>query len=149
MSEYYLRKWDDPALKQVCHPVDSYDSNLDYLIRFMNLIRIQNFGAGIAAPQVGDNRQVLIAKINELPITIINPEILESSGYLLSKEECLSFPGEKSRKFRRRKIHLRYQNKNGFKIERELKGDDAALVQHEIDHLNGKTIITMDDLMHH
>jgi peptide deformylase len=135
MDGYYLRTWSDPILTKNCRPVEDF-SDLDFLIDTMYSIMTTHSGVGIAAPQVGDDRRVIIAKSK----VFINPIILTVEGTIRYTEGCLSFPGSIVEMERGRRIEVEYQNRSG-KYERGIfKNRDAVILQHEIDHLNGKII---------
>jgi len=137
MEQYHLRKWGDPILRKPCKTVEDF-SQLDGLIDSLGFIMEKNSGCGLAAPQVGDSRKVLIAKINNNPKVFVNPTIENAKGYVPFLEGCLSFPGITVPTMRRYSIDLKYQDKNGSEIEKTFKGISAIVLQHEIDHLNGK-----------
>lgn len=109
-----------------------------------------NNGVGLAAPQVGDQRRILVAdvEVNEKGenykqtyIALINPVILKKSDKLVSdKEGCLSFPGMTASVKRPFEISVRYRNLKGEFVEKDFVGFTARIIQHEIDHLNGVTL---------
>ena len=99
---------------------------------------------GLAHNQVGGNKRVFVAKINNLWTTFINPEIVSTSeDYIMHSESCMSFPNKFNKVKRFNKITLEHQvrarnsnNGNAF-ITEEFEGMDSFIIQHEIDHLNG------------
>ena len=97
-------------------------------------------GVGLAAPQVGVLKQLVVIDVSEgadQPIVLINPEIIETSGEQTGDEGCLSVPGKSGMVKRAKKVTVTAQDRNGkeFTIE----GEDllARAFQHEIDHLKG------------
>lgn len=100
-----------------------------------------NKGIGLAAPQVGIPKRVIIADIGEELITMMNPEILTGFGEDFLKEGCLSVPDTFVSIKRRQSIWVKYLNKKGNEQECELNGLTARVIQHEVDHLNGVLII--------
>lgn len=101
-------------------------------------------GVGLAAPQIGVSKRILIAsptlKRGEEHV-IVNPVIYQSSGREVNAEGCLSFPGISAEVARAKKIRLRYQDRHGKPHDVELKDFFARIVQHEIDHLEGILLI--------
>ena len=101
---------------------------------------------GLAAPQVGESLQLSVIDVsqgtdeNEL-LVLINPEILEAEGSETDDEGCLSFPGITLPVKRNTRIYLKNTDLDGKEIKREIDGFLARVIQHEIDHLNGKLII--------
>jgi len=108
------------------------------MVYTMNSVR----GVGLAAPQIGRNINLAIALINKMPLVLINPKI---SGHpeernVSIEEGCLSCPNEAVRIPRYEWIRVDYDDLKGRRQWLELRGIDATIVQHELDHLNGKLI---------
>jgi len=139
MVVYYLRRWDDPELKERCQEVTDF-SDLDRLVDSMRDTMYRYSGAGIAAPQVGDLRRVVIAKIEGIPKVFVNPEILSKFGYLPFVEGCLSFPMRYKARIRSYSIKVHYCDQKGEQQIETIRGLSAIILQHEMDHLEGKTI---------
>lgn len=93
-------------------------------------------GVGLAAPQIGENKQIIIIK-HEKRHVIINPVIEEYSGFNIADEGCLSVPGLWGKVIRCEKIVLRGLSQHGKELVLSLNGMGAVVAQHEIDHLNG------------
>ena len=107
---------------------------LDDLLRTM----ISSDGVGIAAPQVGLNKRILITTIGSEPKVLINPTVTKASQATIETEEgCLSVPGVYGMVTRPKKVTVKAIDRHGRRIEIELKNFDATVVQHEIDHLDG------------
>ena len=104
---------------------------------------VRQLGAvGLAAPQVGWNIRLAVAIINKQPFVMFNPVIVDHDDVDISIEEgCLSCPNEAVKVSRWNDIIIEYNNVKGEKKEVRVAGIDAIIVQHEIDHLNGKMII--------
>lgn len=98
-------------------------------------------GIGLAAPQVGILKKVVIVDIGEGLISMINPEILTGLGEDFMEEGCLSLPDTGINIKRKQSIFVRYIDRNEKEKECELNGLTARVIQHEIDHLNGVLII--------
>jgi len=99
-------------------------------------------GAGLAGIQVGDSRRILVADGGTGPIMMVNPEIVERSKEATSfKEGCLSLPDFQLDIERNSLIRVKYSNPLGAEQEREFSGIESVIVQHEIDHLDGITLL--------
>lgn len=132
-----------PVLKKKCEPVEEVTSELKSLMADMLETMYAAPGVGLAAPQVGVSKRILVvdcARQDEdpAPIKIANPEIVWQSEELATYEEgCLSFPDQYADVNRPAECHIRYLDENNQ--EQLLKADGllATCVQHEIDHLDG------------
>jgi peptide deformylase len=143
----------DPRLKKVADPVETVDDATRALIRDMFDTMYEAPGIGLAAPQIGVLRRVLVmdcagrdesdgedAKPD--PIAMVNPEIVWSSEETATGQEgCLSIPDQFDDVTRPREVTVRWLDETGAAQERRLNGIRAICVQHEIDHLNGKLFI--------
>lgn len=127
------------SLTKVCRPVDNFDKRLALLAKDLeDTVRDAN-GLGLAAPQVGVTRRVVVVvDEDENIITMVNPEIVEAEGEQIATEGCLSVPGIWGKTKRPAKVTVKAQDVKGnyFTITRE--GVTAVACCHEIDHLDGK-----------
>ncbi len=98
-------------------------------------------GVGIAAPQIGVNKRIIIFESESGPVEAINPEIALQEGSSSMKEGCLSVPGCEADVKRAQKIVLKGMDRNFKPIKYTLEGLPARIVQHEIDHLDGVLIV--------
>jgi peptide deformylase len=98
-------------------------------------------GVGLAAPQIGVSKQVVLIDYDDQRLELINPEILERSGQEVDSEGCLSFPGKLGEITRSAFVKVKYQDRYGEEQIIEAEGVLARAVQHEIDHLKGVLII--------
>jgi peptide deformylase len=99
-------------------------------------------GAGLAGIQIGDARRLLVADGGEGSILMVNPEILERSEDTVSfKEGCLSLPGFQLEAERNKSISVKYSDPLGEAKQEEFSGVNAVIIQHEIDHLDGVTLL--------
>ena len=94
-------------------------------------------GIALAAPQIGVQKQVVVWDIDDEPLAIINPEVIESDGEWAFDEGCLSIPGLYIEMLRPKKVLVRGVSLDGEIIEIEADELEARMFQHEIDHLNG------------
>ena len=130
----------DPALHKVCKPVTSFDSKLFKLLDDMHDTLIESHGVGLAAPQVGILRRVVLVDVgmedNEI-VEFINPELIETDGEQYGAEGCLSVPGKYGLVKRPYYAKVRAQDRNGEWFEAEGEELIARCFCHELDHLDG------------
>ena len=128
----------DEVLNKKCHPVTKFDERLHTLLDDMGETLREADGVGLAAPQVGILRQVVVV-INEDDelIELINPEIVKTSGEQRGLEGCLSVPGQYGFVTRPMIVRVKAQDRNGVPFEVEDEGLTARCFCHEIDHLSG------------
>ena len=138
----------DPRLKKMCEPVADIDDDLRALADNMLKTMYEAPGIGLAAPQIGVTKRMLVmdcVKEDEAPpqpMVLINPEILQSSDETNEYEEgCLSIPDQFGMVTRPSAVRVGFLDRNGDPQERDFEGLWATCVQHEIDHLNGKLFI--------
>jgi peptide deformylase len=138
---------ENKILRTVSVPVVKFDKKLSKLLDDMQDTLKNVNGLGLAAPQVGVNLRAAVCFFNyntdkEMIVDVINPEILNHSNDLQVDEEgCLSVPGKYGKVARYKSLTLRYADRKGKKHELILEGLNAVLVQHEIDHLDGKLFV--------
>jgi peptide deformylase len=137
-----LRVLGDPILREETKPVTVITAELRQLIDAMFETMYAARGIGLAAPQVGRSERLAVIDVDDEPLVLINPEILESSSATEKAEEgCLSIPEIYADVERPESIHLRAMDRDGNVFEREASGLLARCMQHEIDHLHGKMFI--------
>lgn len=127
----------DPVLRKNSKEVLNFEVRTQVLIDDMIETMNEANGVGLAAPQVGILKRIVVIDIGEGPIVLVNPEIIEASGEEKDKEGCLSIPGKEGNVIRPKYVKVKAQDRKGTSIE--LKGEDllARAICHEIDHLNG------------
>lgn len=127
----------DPILNKVCRKVEKFDEKLFILLNDMRETLKKADGVGLAAPQVGILRRVVIVDIGDGLIELINPEIIEQSGEQREVEGCLSCPQKWGITIRPMKVKVKAYNRYGEEFIVEGSGLKAKAFCHEIDHLNG------------
>ena len=133
---------DNPVLRKQTERVDKVTKKVLKLLKDMNMSMKAANGVGLAAPQVGVSLRVCIAQVNGKPTPLINPDITwRSKETAMDEEGCLSLPNVWLPVPRSVEIHLTYLDEKGQTQERKLKDFDARVVQHEVDHLEGKLIV--------
>ena len=137
----------DPILKKKCRPVEKFDQKLAILLDDMAETMHQANGVGLAAPQVGMLRRVVVIDVGEGVIELVNPKIVAYSGEQEGVEGCLSFPGEWGLAKRPNYVKVRAQDRNGDEFEIDGEQLLARAFCHEIDHLNGVVFKDVADRM--
>ena len=127
----------EPALHKVCKPVENFDRKLHKLLDDMRETLIDSNGVGLAAPQVGILRRVVLVDTGEEILELINPEMLETDGEQVGPEGCLSVPGKYGLVKRPNWAKVRAQDRNGDWYEAEGEELIARCFCHELDHLDG------------
>ena len=127
----------DPALHKVCRPVEKFDGRLHKLLDDMKETLIDANGVGLAAPQVGILRRVVLVDTGDEVLELINPSLLETSGEQVGAEGCLSVPGKYGLVKRPNYAKVRAQDRNGNWFEAEGEELIARCFCHELDHLDG------------
>lgn len=127
----------DDVLTKVCKEVPKMTLRTRILIEDMLDTMYQAAGVGLAAPQVGILKRIVVIDVGEGPIVMINPEILETSGEQTGEEGCLSVPGKAGVVTRPNYVKARALNEN--MEEYIIEGEEllARAICHELDHLDG------------
>ena len=140
-----ILKVPDSRLTMLCKPVRPIDLNHERLGEFINNLTetmYANEGVGLAAPQVGVLQRIFVMDVREgkmpfNPIVFINPEVLVKRGETVDEEGCLSIPDTFLMVKRAYSVHIAAVNLNGENFSVTLRGMEARVAQHEIDHLDG------------
>lgn len=128
----------DPVLTKVSHPVTSFDEKLHTLLDDMRETLIDSQGVGLAAPQIGILRRVvLVINAEDEIIELVNPEIVFTEGEQTGFEGCLSVPGLYGEVTRPYRVRVRAQDRNGNEFEVEDVDLTARCFCHECEHLDG------------
>ena len=128
---------EDQALHKVCRPVTKFDDKLGTLLDDMAETVVDANGVGLAAPQIGILRRIVVIDLGEEIVELVNPEIVETSGEQDGMEGCLSVPGEYWMVKRPNYAKVRAQDRNGEWFELEGEELIARCICHECDHLDG------------
>ena len=132
-----IRIQGDSVLTKVCRPVEKMTPRIKTLIEDMLDTMYDADGVGLAAPQVGVLRRVVVIDVGEGPIIMVNPEIIESDGSQTGEEGCLSLPGKSGVVTRPNHVKARAYNENMELYEIEGEELLARAICHELDHLEG------------
>jgi peptide deformylase len=137
-----IKVFPDKVLRKKSEPVKDIDEKIKKLLDDMTETMYAAPGIGLAAPQVGVNKRVLVIDILSHDekgglLKIINPEILSAEGEVIGEEGCLSIPLEYADVKRYEKVTVKYLDENGEEKVIEAEGLLSRALQHEIDHLDG------------
>lgn len=134
-----IRKLGDDILRKKCRPVEIIDEKILTLLDDMAETMYEANGVGLAAPQIGVLKRIVVIDIGDDNglIELINPEITHFEGNVKDTEGCLSVPGKYGYVVRPAKVRVVALNRNGDKIEIDCEGMLAKAVCHELDHLDG------------
>lgn len=128
---------DNAVLRQKAQPITNFDSNLKKLISEMTEIMYKAEGIGLAAPQVGISKRLVVIDVGEGLLALINPEVIYEEDKEIASEGCLSIPGVFGNVERAKRVVVKAFNAEGQEIRIPGAGLLARALQHEIDHLEG------------
>ena len=138
MAILEIKEYGEPVLREKALPVKEVNPEILNLIKDMAETMYTDSGVGLAAPQVGVSKRIILIDGEEDGlIVLINPMIVKSEGEVVAEEGCLSVPGIYSQVKRSSKVTVKALNENGDPIEITKEGLTARALQHEIDHLDG------------
>ncbi len=138
MALLRIRQFGDPVLRQKCKRVPDIGESIQNLIDDMIETMGENYGAGLAAPQVGKALRLVVLQTQEIePFALINPQIVKRSGLVEVGEGCLSYPGYMGEITRSEKVIVKGLDRQGKEIRIKASEFLAQALEHEIDHLNG------------
>jgi len=144
--QFELLKYPDERLRRKALAVESFDDDLGHLFKRLEVtMRAGLGGVGIAAPQVGENRRLVVVDCSESLrpcknhglLYLTNPQIESIEGESLGREGCLSVPDWVGMVPRAKTIRVSYDDIHGKQQSIEATGFEARVIQHEIDHLDG------------
>ena len=127
----------EPSLHKICRPVEKFDGRLHKLLDDMVETMQDAHGVGLAAPQIGILRRIVVVDTGEGVLELVNPVMLETDGEQVGAEGCLSVPGKYGLVKRPYYAKVRAQDRNGEWFEAEAEELIARCFCHELDHLDG------------
>jgi len=136
-----IRLYGDPCLRKKSKSIDEVGPGERMLIKSMIATMLEAKGVGLAAPQVGINQRLFVIDVGEGPLAIINPKITKKLGADILEEGCLSIPEVTINIERSQQVTVKYMDEDGKTMEITCEELKARVIQHEIDHLNGKLIV--------
>lgn len=141
----------DAPLRQRADEIDRFDGTLTRLINDMFETMVSDDGCGLAAPQVGVAKRLLVLHDpdTDTRMVLINPEITESEGQETREEGCLSLPGVYAPVVRAKRIHVKALDKHGKPLDFDAEDLLARIIQHEMDHLDGLVFLDRVDVLTH
>ncbi len=140
-----IRTLGDPCLRRPSAALEGVGVSERMLIRAMTETMYEEEGVGLAAPQVGINKQIIVVDDGKGLIAMVNPKIIQAEGKAAMEEGCLSVPNGCVKVERAETIRVRFLDDQGESKELECSGLLARAVQHEMDHLQGKMIVDYAD----
>lgn len=145
MAKREIRTIGDDILRKTCRAETRFDDRLHTLLDDMAETMYDGNGVGLAAPQVGVLRRVVVIDMQQDEekqlIELVNPKIIEAEGEVEAAEGCLSIPGRQGYVVRPERVKVRAQDRNGDTFELEGNGYFARCVCHELDHLEGQLYV--------
>jgi peptide deformylase len=130
----------NPVLRKKCKPVTKVNASIRQLLDDMAETMYEAPGVGLAAPQVGVAKRIIVIDPQDEKtglLQLINPEIVAQEGWVKGTEGCLSIPGYVGEVYRYEKVKVVALDRNGHKVYYDAEGYLARIFQHEIDHLDG------------
>jgi len=147
MAVREIRVYPDPVLKQICFPITIFDQGVDDLVQDLIDTMVESgHSVGVAAPQLGDPRRVVVVDVSKSKLgrdnnhgllVMINPIILESEGRTTMREGCMSVPDYTGNVTRAETVLVQYLDRSGGEKVINASGFEAVAIQHEMDHLDG------------
>ena len=136
-----LRVDDDPILRKRAREITDINDRMKELAADMLETMYAAEGVGLAAPQIGILRRLVVIDVGDGPVVMVNPEITETKGSCIESEGCLSFPGQSGYVERPEEVTCIFTGLDGETYETIGDGLYARAICHEVDHLNGEVYI--------
>jgi peptide deformylase len=146
-----LRYFGDPILKEVCQPIEAFDETVAELEKELVSVFLEKKAMGLAANQIGINKQMcIVARVKPVKdsyevvgyATLTNPTIISEDGIKIRDYEgCLSFPDLYITVQRPTKLTVEFNDISGNRVQTEFTEFEARIAYHEVDHLNGITML--------
>lgn len=137
MAVYDVVLVPDDVLRSKAKPISKINDGVKRLLDNMRDTLYAFDGVGLAAPQIGVSKRIVVVDVGDNLIEMINPEIIRSEGEQTAREGCLSIPEVVGMVKRAQKVEVRYLNRDGEEITMQAEDILARAFQHEIDHLDG------------
>lgn len=141
MAVFPIRLFGDPVLRERAREVEVVDDSVKKLIRDMTQTMVAALGVGLAAPQIGVRRRVIVWQNDEERGALANPRIVDQRGRVEDDEACLSLPGLNYPVSRAQWVTVVGLDEAGKEVSMEASDLTARIFQHEIDHLDGVLFI--------
>jgi len=145
MAVYKVVLMGDPVLREKAKPVKEINDSVLKLLDNLRDTLKEYEGVGLAAPQIGVSKRVIVVDTGEESYELINPEIIEASGEDKAVEGCLSIPNMNGKVKRSSRVVVTGLNRQGQEVRIEAMGLLSRAFQHEIDHLDGILFIDRAD----
>lgn len=137
MAVYKIVENGDDVLREKARLVPKITPNIHKLLDNMKDTMYASKGVGLAAPQIGVSKRIIVVDVGDGLLELINPQILEMWGEDTDTEGCLSLPDIIGEVTRAEKVTVKGLDRNGNEVQYKCKGFQARAMQHEIDHLDG------------
>ncbi len=141
MSKLSIKTYGNRVLESKSRKVHTVDKEVKIFVKDMAEIMYEGRGVGLAAPQVGVLKRIIVFDPGNGLMCLINPEITWTRGREVMPEGCLSFPGVELEVKRHREIAVRALDLDGKSVEFKARDITARIIQHEVDHLDGVLIV--------
>lgn len=144
MALLHILRYPDPRLRLISKPVEVVDDEIRQLLDDMLETMYAAPGIGLAAPQVEVTKRIITIDASpkgDVPVCLINPDIISHDGVEIMEEGCLSVPGVHENVERASQIKVKALDRDGNPFELEAEGLLSVCIQHEVDHLDGKLFV--------
>ena len=137
MTRHKILPFQHSMLRKKCSRIRKYDKSIYQLIEDLIETMDAYGGIGLAAPQIGRPLKVLVVRVNDVLMTLMNAEIVHENGSEIDEEGCLSLPLYYGKVERASRVTVKSMAENGKMVKHKAEGILARALQHEIDHTNG------------
>ena len=141
MSEPCIKTYPNSVLRKKSRSISDVGEGEKKLISQMVETMYETHGIGLAAPQIGISKNIIVVDIGKGLLKMANPKIVSKKGLTTLEEGCLSVPKKSVNVERASEVTVSYIDENGSQCKKTFRNLAARVIQHEIDHLNGKLII--------
>ena len=144
MALLNVLKFPDERLRTVAKPIKDVDTHVQNIVDDMFQTMRAEKGIGLAATQVDIHQRIVVIDVSEdysAPLVLINPEVIDKQGSIISEEGCLSVPNNYAKIERAKSLTIKALDRDGKEYEMQADGLLAKCIQHELDHLDGKLFV--------